>query len=660
MQFKTVIDALEHQTHGSHGITFIEGSDVETFVSYAQLYDNALALLKHFQAKGLRQGHQLILFLNNNKLFLDAFWACLLGGIIPVPVAVGISDEHKFKLLRILHKLDHGWIYTDEKSFARLQQFVQSSPIDLSGSLTAERLQNVTLIADLIGAPSGAGAKAMVDPDDIAFIQFSSGSTSDPKGVVLTHRNLMANIDGIGASDKMNSTDRSLSWMPLTHDMGIIGFHINMMVYNVSQYLMPTELFSRRPLIWLAKASEHKATLLSSPNFGYKHYLKSFTAEKAGDLDLSQVRLIYNGAEPISVELCEQFLNTMAAHGLKHSTMHTVYGLAEACLAVSFPDPSGEFSSVSIDRHCIKIGDSAKFLPRDHKDAVTFAVEGKPIKNTEVKITGLDNQPLPPDCIGEVQIRGANVTRGYYKNEAANSIAFTGDGWLKTGDTGFFHNGELIITGRSKEIIFVNGQNYFPHDLESVALRSQQLELGKVVAYGVSQDIAEKNELLIFILYRGDLKDFVPIAHDVTRLIGEHLGLEVAHVIPVKRIPKTTSGKIQRNVLGQQYLDGEFVDTLQQLAPLLGEHRKQLSAGESATAVNQVEQQMLNICRNVLKDDSIELQSNLFELGISSLALTEIHQQIDDVYPDTIEMEDLFEHQTLSELAALVKTKIKD
>ena len=652
MSFSTVIQALEHHLSSPHGVTFIDGGDAETFISYGQLYNNALMLLKHFQDQGLQQTQHLILFINNNKSFVEAFWACLMGGIIPVPVAIGISDEHKAKLFRILKKLDHGRIYTDEKSFHRLQQFLQSSATKEHFDVSAEQLANITFIVESIPTLSGSGTRAAIKPEDTAFIQFSSGSTSEPKGVVLTHGNLMANIEGIGASDKMNDQDRSLSWMPLTHDMGIIGFHLNMMAHNVNQYLMSTDLFSRRPLLWLAKASEHQATLLSSPNFGYKHYLKSYTPEKAGDLDLSCVRLIYNGAEPISVDLCEQFLQTMAPHGLKPTTMHTVYGLAEASLAVSFPDPANELSFVSIDRHAIKTGDPVTFLPRDHKDAVRFVVEGKPIKNTEVKITGLSGETVAEDIIGDVQIRGANVTRGYYKNDAANSQAFTGEGWLKTGDTGFLHNGGLIITGRSKEIIFINGQNYFPHDLESIALQCPQLELGKVVAFGVTQDLAKESELLIFVLYRGDLQDFVPLAREITLLIGEHLGIEVSHVIPVKRIPKTTSGKIQRSVLGQQYLDGEFDSDLQQLEQLL--HAKHPAP---AGPVDSIEQQLLGICRNTLEDKAVELHSNLFELGISSLALTEIHEQIDTVYPNLLEAEDLFEHPTLAELAGLIKAR---
>jgi aryl carrier-like protein len=269
-----------------------------------------------------------------------------------------------------------------------------------------------------------------------------------------------------------------------------------------------------------------------------------------------------------------------------------------------------------------------------------------------VKITGPDGQAVAEDVTGDVQIRGGNVTHGYYQNDAANAQAFTGDGWLKTGDTGFVHQGELIITGRSKEIIFVNGQNYFPHDLESIALLSPQLELGKVAAFGITQDVAVESALLMFVLFRGDLKEFIAIDREITSLVGEHLGLEVTHVIPVKRIPKTTSGKIQRSVLARQYLDGDFDGVLKQLAQL-----QEPSPSRIRQPDNSVEQQLLAICHNVIQDKIPDLHTNLFEVGISSLALTEIHEQIDNAFPGKLEVDDLFEHPTLSALAELVKSR---
>ena len=178
------------------------------------------------------------------------------------------------------------------------------------------------------------------------------------------------------------------------------------------------------------------------------------------------------------------------------------------------------------------------------------------------------DRELPEDRIGHIHIRGENVTRGYFEDPAANAAAFSADGWLRTGDLGLFHQGELYITGRAKEIIFVNGQNYYPHDLEALAQRAPGLELGKVVAAGVRPPGAQTEQLVVFVLHRGSLEDFLPLAAQVARLINEHAGLEVAEVVPVKRIPKTTSGKMQRHLLAEGYVEGEFDAELQELAAL--------------------------------------------------------------------------------------------
>lgn len=224
----------------------------------------------------------------------------------------------------------------------------------------------------------------------------------------------------------------------------------------------------------------------------------------------------------------------------------------------------------------------------------------------------------------------------------------TGDGWLKTGDLGFMHNGQLVITGRAKEIIFANGQNYYPHDLESLLHRVDKLELGKVVACGVHQDISQSEELLIFVLFRGDLQEFVEITKQVNRILNEQLGLEVTHVIPVKRIPKTTSGKIQRVAMGKAYLHGEFNDDLATMDKLRHPDADTAQAGTS------MEQQIQDIFNKVLEDKQITVSDNFFESGISSLALAEIHQRIDDQYPGKVDITDLFEYQTITEVASFI------
>src|SRR5437588_509895 len=255
--------------------------------------------------------------------------------------------------------------------------------------------------------------------------------------------------------------------MPLTHDMGLIGFHLVMFANRVHAHLMPTELFIRRPLLWLGLASKVRATILCSPNFGYRHYLKVLGERAPEGLDLSAVRLIFNGAEPISVELCEEFLGRLAPAKLNRNAMYPVYGLAEASLPVGFPAVGAPLRTITLNRHRMSAGSPVELVPASDRHAVNLVSEGKPIPYCRVRIADDEDRELPEDRIGHVHMRGDNVTRGYYEDPEANAAAFTADGWLRTGDLGLVHGGELYISGRAKEIIVVNGQNYYPHELDA-------------------------------------------------------------------------------------------------------------------------------------------------------------------------------------------------
>ncbi|MFV1982108.1 MAG: non-ribosomal peptide synthetase [Thiohalomonadales bacterium] len=649
LEFKTLTDALTANKNKNRTITYINGFDNETEISFLQLYNRSLSVLNQLQVKGLKAGDELIIFTKDNMAFIDVFWACLFGGFIPVPVAVGISDEHRSKLFKIFQKLNNGYFITNNDSVDRLASYAESHNI----VSTYKDLKSRTIFFEDIVINSDKGSIHSSQAEDIAFIQFSSGSTSDPKGVVLTHKNIITNINAIIENSGQTENDISLSWMPLTHDMGLIGFHLNMLVCNVSQNLIPTELFSRRPLLWMQKTSSKKATILCSPNFGYKHFLKTLSDKTLDNVDLSNIRLIYNGAEPISVDLCDEFLTKLADYGLKRNTMFTVYGLAEATLAVAFPVPGEEYRSIYIDRHECRMGNKVIFIKKDHEDASGFAIEGKPVLDCQVKITDDNNTTLAEDTIGDVQIKGPNVTQGYYLNEQANITALTGDGWLNTGDLGFLHNDELIIIGRTKDIIFAHGQNYYPHDLENIALQHSQIELGKIVACGIRQDKEQRDELIIFILYRKDIESFVTLAREIAKIINEQTGLEADHVLPVKRIPKTTSGKLQRRLLADEYLNGQFDEVITQIDSLYAKEHVALDE-----VMTPREQELKEICHSILKDNILNINDNFFDTGISSLTLAEIHQKIDEKYPAVVDVIDLFDYQTIKELAVFMDGKL--
>ena len=649
-EYRTLIEALNANATDALSVTFIDGARNEVAVTYQDLRLRALRLLHVLQRQGLRPGDELIFFLRSNENFIDAFWACLYGGIVPVPVAVGISDEHRSKVFRVFARLQRPRLLTDGKSLPLLEGFAQAAGMRRDFASIRTR----SLVFDEIHPGSALGEVHEPDEEALAFIQFSSGSTRDPHGVCLTHRNVLTTVVDLGNRAEYRPGDISLSWMPLTHDLGLIGFHINMIVFGIRQNIMATELFSRRPLLWLQKASEKRATLLSSPNFGFRHFLKMYHSRDDHDLDLSCVRMIMNAAEPISVGLSHEFLDTMGRHGLARSTIYTCYGLAEASLAVSLPVPGSEFEFVETDRNSLNPEQSVRYVNAGDPDAVRFAIEGPPVERCRVRIAA-DERDLGQDVIGEVQLRGPNVTAGYYNDAEATRELFTTDGWLRTGDLGFLYKGQVVITGRLKDIIFVNGQNFYPHDLEAVALTDDRLEIGKVAVLGVRKNDADHDDVLVCVLFRGDLSEFVPIAKNVRLQITKQTGVEVTHVLPVRRIPKTTSGKVQRRFLADAYLRGEFDEAIADIG----------TPPPSPDAVSGVEASpdlgsfLKSIFDRIVAERHVGMQDDFFEIGMSSLELAQIHEQVDETYPGVLDITDLFEHPTIESLADFLRRKLE-
>ena len=639
--YDTLIDLLSDLRSRDRHIRFIDGEDDETVVTFGDLWERALALLGSLQARGMKQGDELVVFTRSNEQFVIAYWAAILGGIVPVPVAVGISDEHRYKLFRILRQLERATLFTESDLLERLLEFSRDNQLD---EVTAILESRSALMSDVVPGENGEIFDA--SPDDLAFIQYSSGSTSDPKGVCLTHRNLCINIRAIVEGTGWCEDDVSLSWMPLTHDMGLIGYHLSVMAAGMNHAVMDTNAFVRRPLLWMIKANELRATQLCSPNFGYKHFLKLFERKGLPDADLSCVKLILNGAEPISYSLCEEFLDALAPYGLQRTAMFPVYGLAEATVGVSMPEVGKEYSRVVVHRHSLKVGEPFETAALDDDDAVSFVKVGTAIRDVEIRIADDNDNVLGEGLVGNIQLFGGSVTERVYGDEDATAQLFTSDNWLRTGDVGVFVDGELVITGRSKDIIIVNGQNYYPHDIEEIAAHVEGLDLGKVVVAGTRTHESQTEELLVFALFKRDLDTFKILARKVVDRIGEHTGLEVDHVIPVRKIPKTTSGKVQRAAMLNAYLDGEYAEILAKLEPEV--------SGEGLDD-DPLVAELEMICREHSKERIIGPDDNLFEVGISSLTLTEIALAVDERYPGKLDISDIFDYPTLREIAEFLR-----
>lgn len=646
MKYQTLTEAFADRSGSRHSICHIEGERNERTISFPQLRQRAAGLLHHIQSHGVEPGTETILLLDNNQQFIDAFWACLLGGIIPVPIAPGTNEESRRKFFRVLQCLRRPHLCSDRRTFDRLASFAAQN--GYVSELKA--IQGSCTFLDEIDDVSRTGLMHEAKSTDTALIQFSSGSTSEPKGVVLTHRNILTNIDAIARAMALDAGDSALSWMPLTHDMGLIGFHLTWLVNDIAHALMPTALFVRRPSLWLLKASEKRASLLCSPNFGYRHFLKSCSEDLIAKLNLSTVRLIFNGAEPISVELCREFMRQLAPTGLKPNAMFPVYGLAEASLAVAFPKPGAPFESVTVERASLSTGDSPNSGTRPGATTLELACVGRPIPNCEIRIADDLGHTLPNGSVGRILIRGDNVTASYYGAPMTTLETISAEGWLDTGDMGFESPQGLVVTGRRKEILFVHGQNYYPQDIEALLDRLGVVELGRAAAASSRPANAESDEVLVFILHRGALEAFTAIAAQARKCINEHIGIAVTRVVPVNSIPKTTSGKIQRYLLAQQYLNGEFESKLAELDQLT-------SKSEQSGTNNNIERTLKEVCDTFIRAKPLGLNDNIFEAGTSSLTLAQIYQRIDSLYPGAIEVTDFFDYPTISELARYLEKR---
>jgi amino acid adenylation domain-containing protein/non-ribosomal peptide synthase protein (TIGR01720 family) len=622
------------------GITFVKDSWHEDFLSYSALYDSALRALSYLQANGLEAKSELVFQVEDNKDFLVIFWACILGGIIPVPLSIGKNGEHK-KLLQVCSVLKSPSLVISQDTLRKLECYLENSRI------TNKRRggwNKCLLVEDVLLSPE-KGNIYRPQEQDIAFIQFSSGSTGDAKGVILTHANLIANIKGITAAARYSPIDSMLSWMPLTHDMGMIGFHMNPLFCGINHYLMPVNLFIRNPRLWLDKLSEHRISVTCSPNFGYRYLLKNLS-DNEKDWDLSAVRIIFNGAEPISEKLCQEFNEKLLKYKLNRKAMCPVYGLAEASVAVSMSELDNEVEYLNLNRNKLNSGDTVE---ETVSNSATFVNVGKPVNYCSIQITDKENQAVGESIIGAVKIKGINVTAGYY-NDSTGTEVVDEHGWLNTGDLGFIKDRSLYITGRAKDIIFINGQNYYAHDIEKEAECVEGIELNKIAIGGIFNDQSQTEEVIAFLFHRGAIQKLLPTVKLLKRCVNEKFGFELNKVVPVKDIPRTTSGKLQRFELLRRYSAGDFQEVEKELATLL----EVFNDGDVVPPSTAMEERLLRIWQEVLQIHSIGVENNFFHVGGNSLKATELIMKLQYELQVELSIENLYAYQTVRKLSAQI------
>ncbi|MFO0598243.1 MAG: fatty acyl-AMP ligase [Myxococcaceae bacterium] len=553
--FPTLVHAIDaRQGLQTHGYTFLDRDTEGNFYSFDKLREEAMRRAAHFRSYGLKKGDRVAMVIPEGEDFVPTFLGAVWAGIVPVPLypplSLGKLDAYIDTLISILTKSRPTYVVTSTKVQTVIWGGISKVP-SIKGVITTEEL--------LQPAPAGASTeKADIGPDDLCFLQFTSGSTSTPKGVAVTHANLRANawaimVDGLKSHPDV---DHGVSWLPLYHDMGLIGFVIAPLFHGVSVTFIPTMSFVRNATIWLRTIHKTKATITFAPNFAYALAVKRAKPEQIASLDLSSMRHFGCGAEPINANTLRSFVDTFSKAGLKPTAMLPCYGMAEATLAISFIGVDETVSTDIIDTDAYQKDRRAEPAPIEalqNGKAQEFVCCGRTFARHEVGVFDDSGKRLGDRQVGELWVRGPSVAKGYYEDPEATERTF-GNGWLKTGDYGYLANGNVYITGRKKDIIIINGRNYDPQRMEWIVDDLPEIRKGSTVAF--SRPGASSEELVIVVESRTQKPD--ELKELVKQKINENMQLIPADVFiaPVGTLPKTSSGKLQRAKTRAQYLDG--------------------------------------------------------------------------------------------------------
>ena len=539
----TLIKLLSKAHKPNAGFVFVDREEKETSFSFAQVYERTQKSAANLIHLGIKKGDRIAIFLPTSIEFMDVFLGAQYIGAIPVPLyppmRLGKLDEFFARTAAMLHSVQANIIITN----AQIKRIL--------GQLVAKYTppKGVVLASSLQAQPKNIPSDNS-EPDDICLIQFSSGTTQNPKPVALTHRQTLANVEAILRSFPPDlSTHTGCSWLPLYHDMGLIGCVFPAIAFPGKLVLIPPEIFLTKPKLWLRAIARHKAFISPAPNFAYSLCTQRIKDEDLRDVDLSCWKMALNGAEPVAPNHLRQFIARFSSFGFPSHALTPVYGLAEASLAVTFSDPNTQFTAHRFDRDQLSEGNAVE-SQKEH--SIELASVGRPLEGFFVDIRNPQGESLPSGSVGNIWIKGPSLTSGYWGNLPSPLV----HGWLHTGDIGFLYQEELYISGRNKDVLVIRGQNHSPYDIEQALDAVDGVRTGCAVA--VSNITENGEELLVFVEYRSLSPN---LAENCQQAIVEQTGIRPDAVILLEggTLPRTSSGKLRRQETLQLFLRSKLI-----------------------------------------------------------------------------------------------------
>jgi fatty-acyl-CoA synthase len=544
----SLLSRLERAADSDGTVTFVSG-DTSITIPWAQLHDEARATAAALQQRGIGPGHHVAILAPTSRALVTAIQATWLAGatvvVLPLPMRLASIEEFVTQTRQRVRRADTDLLLID----ADLAPYLDSQPGDPPSLGLTELIDE--------GARLGAEAhhRPADDLDALAILQFTSGSTSEPKGVMLPQRVLGANLDACIEAGQLQDDDVFVSWLPLYHDMGLVGMLSIPMTTGRSLVLGAPQDFLGAPARWMRWISDHRGTVTAGPNFSW--VLATRALRRAEGLDLSSLRIALNGAEPVDPRTVEAFVEAGAPFGLRPGAIFPAFGMAELAIGGTFPEPMRGLRTDVVDRRVLESERYAAPAEPGAEGTREFARLGRPLPGLEIRIVDPDSgRPLVEREVGELEIRGTSVTPGYYRNPEATAALFR-DGWLRTGDLGYLVDGELVLCGRIKDVIIIGGRNIFPEDIERAVAEIDGVRAGNVIAFGV-EGAKGKEQMVVVAETRSD--DPQGLRRQVHHRVIEVTGApphDVVLVVP-GTLPKTSSGKLQRSLCRAKYLGQEL------------------------------------------------------------------------------------------------------
>ena len=552
--FGTLAEALDYAALGPTGINIYTGKgEVAEALPYASIREQAIALARRMLGAGLKPGMRVGMIAESDGDFIRAFFACQYAGLVPapmpLPVAFGGRGAYIEHVRRMIQSADASAMFTPAVVEEWIGEAAQGLGLKYCG--TAGGMDNI--------APF-TGALPEQDAEGLSYLQFSSGSTRDPKGIAVTQRAFMANAHTSSLHGlRIEDNDRCVSWLPFYHDMGLVGFLLIPMVCQMTVDVLPTREFARRALLWLRLISRNRGTLSFSPSFGYELCTRRSGTAAIDDLDLSCWRGAGIGGDMVRAPVLSRFVEQFSKVGFRREAFVPSYGMAEATLALSFTPTGDGFCTDEIDSEAMEQRQRAEPAKADNTRTRTFVLCGEMLPGHDLDVRDANGASLGEREIGRIFVRGPSLMKGYYGAEEETAAVLSTDGWLDTGDLGYRIARQLVITGRAKDLMIVNGRNVWPQDLEWTAeAEIAGLRSGDVAVFSVDADTDEQIVALVQCRQRDEAARET-LRSDIAGLLRTRHGTEANVVlVPPHALPVTTSGKLSRSKAKTLYLAGSF------------------------------------------------------------------------------------------------------